>query len=383
MTSRPRSRIIQELPAPYGDPGALDAAAGTAAPILAGFAVVLVGLILEGRFQLWHKDLALLLLVTAVLLLIAAVEFAFTARRYYVGLDDFLALVQLATEATATQVEAAGADQAGTRTSESQPTPEGVIASYLIMLPRHKTMARYGRYAYNAGVVCFLVGVGLALVPPGGPQSPLRIAATAAVGLAAVAELLWDLTPDRVRWRPAPFVNGEPHVQRRSAMQVVLVSLATGLLYGFIWRIKVSREMRWGVGPNVLTRQWTIVAVLWDIAAAALLTLFYYVCAVGAVMWIIGEWHPQIWWAAAAVGFLFCPGVVKRLRAAEKQLHMRSGRISSMITLLSFVLPPVWYGDVQVRLNGIWSEIDTQNKWSASGLFGRELSVTKRLVGWL
>jgi hypothetical protein len=353
--------VVEELPAPYGDPSALDAAAVTAAPILAGFSVVLVGLILEGRIGLWQKDLALFLLVTAILLLISSVEFAFTARRYYVPAQELWALLSLA-EASKKEAEA-GTD--AERLARANTLCEGIPAAYLTMLPRQKVMATFGRYAYNLGIVCFLAAVGVTLIPVGGLHGVLRIAAVVLVGLAAAGELLWDFTSDAARWTPYRKIDlyGR-RVRQRNPIAVGLLTLATALTYGVIWRYQVNAEMRDAGPAERRSRMWTAFGKMWDVVAAVLLTAFYYACILVLVMWLLGEWRPHLWWATCLVGLAFVTRTTRRLRSAQVQLALRRRYhfTAWLANFLLFALPPLWYSRIQVDLNQVWSEVATRQE---------------------
>lgn len=70
------------VPSPYGAPAAVDAMASVAAPLLAGFSLTLIGLVLPQQRLMRWPELALLLLVSSVLLLLATVQLGFWARQY-------------------------------------------------------------------------------------------------------------------------------------------------------------------------------------------------------------------------------------------------------------------------------------------------------------
>src|SRR4051794_33061046 len=67
-------------PSPYGYPAAVDSAGTIAAPLFAGFAVTLIGQILVQPDALRWINTALAFLCLAVVLMGAAVQFAFLAR---------------------------------------------------------------------------------------------------------------------------------------------------------------------------------------------------------------------------------------------------------------------------------------------------------------
>lgn len=157
--------------APYGYADALDTVASAAAPLLAGFAFVLIGLLLEARSDVAHRNLALLLLVAAVLLLVFAVQFAFTARQYYLSPADLCALLPVA--------ETDGFDK------------QTIEDFHVESMGLYSTWAARMRHAYNLGVFFMLAGVAVALIPGGHHPAPLRIASAGLAAAAAAGELTW------------------------------------------------------------------------------------------------------------------------------------------------------------------------------------------------
>jgi hypothetical protein len=191
--SEPSARI-RLLPdnytSPYGSPEALENLGTSAAPLLAGFAFALIGLLLDKGKTLWEPDLALILLVLAGVLLIGAVEFAFNARRFHVPPGDYVAFREMAK---------AHADAAQKRKDTTEAEASEKFAD--VQLPTlqatwrssHVRWARRARRAYNAGIVLLFFAMAVVLVPPAGllHMAPLRVFAVAVPALAGAVELLW------------------------------------------------------------------------------------------------------------------------------------------------------------------------------------------------
>ncbi len=158
---------------PYGSPEALENLGTSAAPLLAGFAFALIGLLLDKGSSMWKGDLALLLLVLAGVLLIGAVEFAFNARRYHVPPGDYMAFREIAK-------------------NDGYPDAE-LQASQVKWRKTHATWAGWARRAYNAGIIVLLFAIAVVLVPHMGPghMAPARVAAVAVPAVAGAVELIW------------------------------------------------------------------------------------------------------------------------------------------------------------------------------------------------
>lgn len=95
VSKRMPGDLLKNLPWPGGRAAALDSVGGQAAPLLAGFAAVLIGLLLEEKIHIWAKDATLLVLVAAVLSLIAAVQCIFTARQFFIPPHEYEALLAI------------------------------------------------------------------------------------------------------------------------------------------------------------------------------------------------------------------------------------------------------------------------------------------------
>ena len=158
---------------PYGSPEALENLGTSAAPLLAGFAFALVGLLLDKGSSLWEPDIALLLLVLAGVLLIGAVEFAFNARRFQVPPGDYVAFREIAVED-------------GFPKAELQKLQVSWRAY-------HAKWAAWARRTYNAAIVVLFFAMAFVLVPHSGPahMAPVRAAAVAIPAFGGLVELGW------------------------------------------------------------------------------------------------------------------------------------------------------------------------------------------------
>jgi hypothetical protein len=164
------ARILDKLQGKLGYSDAVDRVGTTAAPLLAGFALTLIGLTVTGDTSIRWPDAALATLVLAVLLLIGAVQASFNARSWYVPLTEFLVRLQA--------------------------TPDDqrhiVTGTYSQGLDNHKRWLTITRRAYNLGILFLLAGLVFVLVPKGGTSDARDgVIALAVVGFAV--ESAWLL----------------------------------------------------------------------------------------------------------------------------------------------------------------------------------------------
>jgi hypothetical protein len=160
--------VLDKLTGKLGYSDAVDRVGTTAAPLLAGFSLTLIGLTATADSNVRWPEPTLALLLLAALLLIGAVQASFNARSWYIPLSDFL-----------TRLEA-------TPTNRRQV----VTGTYAQGLTKHKFWLTATRYAYNFGILFLLTGLVFVLVPEG-EVSTCRygVIALAAVGL--VLETAW------------------------------------------------------------------------------------------------------------------------------------------------------------------------------------------------
>ncbi|MEV4755885.1 hypothetical protein AB0J86_12335 [Micromonospora sp. NPDC049559] len=171
-------------PSPYGAFAAVDALGGTAAPLLAGFAVTLLALVLQIESALRWPDPVLVLLGLAFVLFLQVVQLNAQAKAYAV------------TPAQALEWYADADD----------PQRRAVVDWEL----RHhlacwQHLVARTRTRYNLGVLTLLVGAAVMLVPHAPARlGAVRIAAIAVIGAGIVVELL-ELFGQRLSGR-----NGRP-----------------------------------------------------------------------------------------------------------------------------------------------------------------------------
>jgi hypothetical protein len=171
LTKQPSDPPYWKLPTPYGYAAAIDGFGTVAAPLLAGFAFVLIGLTvsLKGDSPVRCPGVATAFLALSALLLLAAVQCSMWARQYTVTPEEMLAWWP---EADATR-------RADLR--ETQWRYQRLAQGWLFG----------SRTAYNAGILALLLGVLVILIPKYWTGS--RIAAVTLVGAGFLIELLWTV----------------------------------------------------------------------------------------------------------------------------------------------------------------------------------------------
>jgi hypothetical protein len=160
-------------PDPYGAFATVDSFGGGAAPLLAGFAVTLLALIIQISDGLRWPDLALVLFGVAATLFLHVVQLTARARGYAVTPDQVR--------------EWYAADDAAVAADRRR-----VVAWEL----RHHRacwlfLVRRARILYNGAMLALLAGVGVMLVPRQGRQlTGVRWVAIAVAVLAVLSEVL-------------------------------------------------------------------------------------------------------------------------------------------------------------------------------------------------
>jgi hypothetical protein len=155
------------------------------APLLAGFSITLLGLVVANGRALRWPDLALLLLAGASVLLLSVVQFTYRAHRY-----------------ATTPVEAKSWYPEIERDRVQQDRLHEELRNHRVC---HEFWAGRARRLYNTAICVLLLGVAVVLVPSG-TLGPLRAAAAGVVLLGLAGELLllvagWVLAPGRRgRW---------------------------------------------------------------------------------------------------------------------------------------------------------------------------------------
>jgi len=172
-------------PVPYGRPASVDAAGTVAAPLLAGFSITFVGLILSASdgASIPLREPALAVLVLAALLLLGCVQCAFWARLYTVTPQDLMPwwpdLHGGSTNAQLRHRQIRGAQWRYAHLSE-------------LWLER-------ARWTYHGGILALLASVALVLVPAN-HHLAWRWLSVGVTGLGFFAELYWVLAPGRDGW---------------------------------------------------------------------------------------------------------------------------------------------------------------------------------------
>lgn len=169
------------LPAPYGYAEAIQSVGTTAAPLLAGFAFALIGLIIQDETKLRWPNIALALLVGTALLLITTVQCTFTARQHYVPPGEWVSWLELADDERTEQLN----------------------DELALALPKQKKWLRRARYSYNLGIAALLLAIAATLVPPGSLRSvaSARWAAIALALFGLAVELIWTFSGEWRRWQ--------------------------------------------------------------------------------------------------------------------------------------------------------------------------------------
>lgn len=140
-----------------------------AAPLLAGFAIAMLGLVLQIEDDVRWPDAALLLLAGAAVLLLASVQFAFRSRLYGV---------------TPTQVTEWHEDF-----ESDVERRQRVRAELQAGRTAYRSWSSRARRAYNAGIIMLLAGLAVTLVPSDS-VSAVRMLAAGTAALGAIFELV-------------------------------------------------------------------------------------------------------------------------------------------------------------------------------------------------
>lgn len=164
------------VPSPFGHAAAIDSMASVASPLLAGFAVTFAGLVLSSSGAVRWPSPTLGLLMAAALSLIATLQFGFQARRWAVTPSDIVQCYPDADDARIVELE----------TDQREHHAE------------HQKWAERARWGYNLGIVLFLAGLVMALVPPGHVGNG-RLAVISLVLFGALAECGWMMRTELPR----------------------------------------------------------------------------------------------------------------------------------------------------------------------------------------
>ena len=170
--------LFWKVPSPCGAPAAVETLSTIAAPLLAGFSITLAGVIIQASERFRFPGIALLLLVIAGVLLLSCVQCGFWARHYYMRPGDAI---------------------------EWWPDYESNLHRRKMLVneqrqsyARYKRWSKLARHTYSFGIVVFLLGIMVTLIPTGaGWQSKVQWGAVSVAALAAAGELIWLMSASR------------------------------------------------------------------------------------------------------------------------------------------------------------------------------------------
>lgn len=166
-----------EPPDPYGAFAAVDGLGGVASPLMAGFAITLIALVIQVEAQLRWPNAVLVLLSSATVLFLQVIQLNARAKGYAV------------TPAQAAEWY-------------DDMTDPGRQAVVLWELRHHRAawsvLVRRARHRYNLGIVAHLAGGALMLVPAGAARlTGGRGVAIAVLGIGVCVELV-DMAAQRL-----------------------------------------------------------------------------------------------------------------------------------------------------------------------------------------
>jgi hypothetical protein len=176
-----------DVPARYGEPAAHQGMGSVAAPLLAGFSLTFLGLVIQGEDKLRYPSLAILLLTITSILFVFAVQSTFWARLYWFT----------PTEAEEWWPDFRNDPQRRERIREEQ-------WSSRILYRRWSVRARR---TYNSAIVMLYTALAVALIPNQavGSIAIARWVAILTAAIAAIIEFLghwapWIMADERGGW---------------------------------------------------------------------------------------------------------------------------------------------------------------------------------------
>jgi hypothetical protein len=167
---------------PINYPKQIEVAGGIAAPLLAGFSLTTVAQLVIGQDHPWLSEWATALFALAAALLVFSVQFSATALGY-----------------------------AATPSERLDYNPEAAFDPEVLKLIRERQWqemdlrVKYStraRFCYNVGLLAFLSGLGLILVPQGAWPWPWgRVIGVAVISISLLFEAIWILSnAKRPKW---------------------------------------------------------------------------------------------------------------------------------------------------------------------------------------
>jgi hypothetical protein len=180
--------VYWKVPTPYGYGAAVDGFGSVSAPLLAGFAIAVIGITvpLSADSPVRNPGTAIAVVALSVLLLLASVQCSMWARQYSVTPGDMLAWWP---DATSEQTGKAA------RLADLRVTQWRYAAIARVWLVR-------ARVSYDLGIIFLLLGLLVILIPK--IWTPSRSVACILVGLGVLAEVAWSFAPSH---RELPLVK--------------------------------------------------------------------------------------------------------------------------------------------------------------------------------
>jgi len=157
-----------DVPEPVAYPDAIQVVGGVAAPLLAGFSLSAVTLLIGTQADIRRPGLSLFLFAVALVAFVTAVQTAFHARMYAATPAQ---LLEWWPGADAERVVVAQREQSAA-------------------MSKHRWWAKRCRHTYNAGILAVLLALAT-IVIPSGEMGAGRIAALTVLLLAVALEVLW------------------------------------------------------------------------------------------------------------------------------------------------------------------------------------------------
>jgi hypothetical protein len=158
-----------------GAPDALSMLSGTAAPLLAGFCITFVGLIIQAEGLSRFPGVALVLLASAAILLLYCVQCGFWARNYYVSPEAAIPWFE----------------DYSTNLGRRVVVHREQVDDYAI----YTMWAKRARRSYALAIIAMLTGVAVTLIPAEPfSQHVLQLVASGMFAMAALGELMWALS---------------------------------------------------------------------------------------------------------------------------------------------------------------------------------------------
>ncbi len=156
-------------PSPYGVPAAIEMMGSVAAPLLAGFSLTLLILIITNPDAFRWPGPVLVALAFAAVTLISVVQFTFWARSCTVTPDEL---------------------KSWWPDLETEERRVVVRGEQLAHERARRTWSRRARWSYRLGIITLLLGMAIALIPPG-HVTTARWIASSVVLLGLLFEVLW------------------------------------------------------------------------------------------------------------------------------------------------------------------------------------------------